>query len=230
MLNSFRNAICSDNDIKRVIGVQYPEDEELSVPELADFVSTQYLSLLRNDSRGYVVVSQSFSGHVGMNLAHHHTPGQMIGQVFVNAFASPPGPSWIHNGRLQVPANFFERQPPPWMVSRMFLGAGGSGMHIVQAAGAKVEPRVMRQRLDICLAHDSWSTWRCPDLLPGESTLYLRGEADAIVANEAAERMREARPDILWERVPDGPHLLLQRFGRPAARAVHTFCERLSNQ
>lgn len=229
MLNNFRNAICSNNDLKRVIGVHYPRDEELSVPDLADFVTTEYLTPLRNDPRGYVVVSQSFSGHVGMNLAHKPAPGIMIGQVFVNAFVSPPGPSWIQNGRLRLPSNFFQRQPPPWMVSSMFLGAGGSGMDIVQAAGAKVAPHVMRQRLDICLAHDSWATWRCTDTLPGNRTLYIRGDADAIVANDAAEQMRKARPDIFWESVPDGPHLLLQRFGRPAARSVHKFCERLSS-
>lgn len=230
MLESFRTAVSSHNDSNRVVGVHYPVDQHLSVSELADFVSSVYLSSLSADPRGYVLVSQSFSGHVGMHLAHHkQLPGRMIGQVFVNAFASPPGPSWIHNGQLQVPAALFRRQPPPWMVSRIFLGKGGTGMDVVQAAGAKNEPSVMRHRLDICLGHDSWPTWRCPVLLPSERTLYLRGEDDAIVADEAAQQMREARPDIPWVHVPGGPHLLLQRCGRPAARAVHKFCERLSD-
>lgn len=228
MLESFRTAISSHNDRDRVIGVQYPLDRHLSVTELADFVSSTYLSSLSQDPRGYVLVSQSFSGHVGMSLACDHLPGRMMGQVFVNAFASPPGPSWIHNGRLRIPAAMFRRQPPPWMVSRIFLGEDGTGMDVVQAAGAKVEPSVMRHRLDICLGHDSWATWRCSELLPGDRTMYLRGGDDAIVANDAAQQMRKARPDISWVHVPDGPHLLLQRCGRPAARAVHKFCERLS--
>lgn len=229
MLDNFSAAISSRNDPHRVIGVNYPSDLELSVAELADFVSSTYLRTLSSDSRGYLLVSQSFSGHVGMDLARSQQPGRMLGQVFVNTFASPPGPSWLHNGRLRVPEALFRRQPPPWMVSRIFLGEDGTGMDIVQAAGAQVEPRVMRHRLDICLAHDSWPVWRCPDLLPGDRTLYLRGEDDTIVADEAAVRMRKARPDIPWVHVPDGPHLLLQRCGRPAAQAVHRFCQLISD-
>lgn len=227
LLRDFRAALCGPADSGRVVGVAYPRDEELSVAALAAHVTDAYLTALADDPRGYVLVNQSFSGHVGLRLAAS-APRGLLGQVFVNAFASPPGPAWLHGARFLPPAALMRRQPPPWMVSRIFLGPDGSGMSAVQAAGAANRPEVMRDRLRLCLTEDSWHVWRNRTLLPGDATLYLRGDGDVIVSEERAKEMQDARPDIAWVRVPKGPHLLLQRHGRESARAVEQFCEQVA--
>lgn len=116
------------------------------------------------------------------------------------------------------------------MVSDIFLGKGAKDMELVQAAGAAVSPTVMRHRLDLCLRENSWHIWRRKDLLPSKSTLYLRGDADVIVTDRQAQQIHNARPDIAWVSIPNGPHLLLQRFGVQCAKVVDEFCDRVLEQ
>lgn len=227
MLEKFRRATSSEDDTNRVVGVQYPLTGLLTIEELSDHVFENYLCSLSNDSRGYIIVNQSFSGHVGFNLARRELPGRLLGQVFVNSFASTPLSGPLRSVALSVPASAFVRQPPPWMVGRMFLGAGGQGMDTVQAAGGQVDPAVMHHRLGQCLKEEAWDVWTNEDLLPDDNTLYIRGTADQIVGEDIAEKMRRTRPGIKWVHVSDGPHLVIQRFGAECGVFVERFCRQL---
>lgn len=228
LLDPFRRAVSTHDDRDRVIAVDYPYKECLSVKDLASYVVDTYLSPLKNDTRGYVIVNQSFSGYVGFNLSSlKQLPGTLKGQVFVNAFASPPGPSFLRGLLPSAASSFFERQPPPWMVSPIFLGPNAQGMEKVQAAAALVKPEVMIHRLSLCLSEDAWDFWRNRTLLPSSRTLYLRGEDDFIISRSHVQQLRSSRPDISWVSIPKGPHLLLQRYGWECGVAVNKFCVRL---
>lgn len=227
MLDNFRSALSSQDDPGRVIGVDYPFNEELSVPELAHFTSEKYLEPLAQDPRGYVLVNQSFSGHVGLHLASKTPPGILQAQVFVNSFVSPPAPSFLRNIPTSVGDRLFQNQPPPWLVGRIFLGPNAKGMHTVQAAASQVLPAVMSHRLGICLNEDSWHIWRNSDQISADKTLYLRGDSDVIVRKRDAHTLKASRPDIEWVHVEGGPHLLLQRYGTECGTAVDTFCRSL---
>ncbi|PXF42387.1 hypothetical protein BWQ96_07907 [Gracilariopsis chorda] len=69
LLDSFRRQLCTPDDPDRVIAVDYPYAQSLSIQDLASLVVAKYLSPLERDRRGYVLVNQSFSGHVGLQLA-----------------------------------------------------------------------------------------------------------------------------------------------------------------
>ncbi|CAN8070456.1 unnamed protein product [Agarophyton chilense] len=83
LLDRFRRQLCAPDDPNRVIAVDYPYERILSVQEMATFVIDNHLAKLGNDKRGYVVVNQSFSGHVGFQLARHNLPGLLQGQSFL---------------------------------------------------------------------------------------------------------------------------------------------------
>lgn len=225
MLGGLRDELCGPGDAARVVGVSYPRNRHLGFDELADFVTKEYLDALREDPRGYVLVSQSYSGHVLLRLAGRDLPGQSHGQVFVNAFVSPPAPTWLRS--FAPPAALFRNQPPARMVSNIFLGRGGVGMDIVQAAGAKVDPHVMAARLADCLREDSWHLWRSPHVLVGNRSLYLTGADDCIVSRAQSSQMARARSDVEFVTIDNGPHLLLQRYGWASARVIGDFCQRV---
>lgn len=228
LLDKFRETTSSADDRNRVVGVNYPFTKPFTIPQLADFVIEHYLKPLSDDPRGYVLVNQSFSGHVGLHLSQLQLPGTLHGQVFVNCFTSPPGPSFIRGIPSYITTPLFRNQPPPWLVGRIFLGPNSTGMHTVQAAASQVEPVIMSQRLSLCLTENSWHLWRSPNLIPPETTLYLRGDDDVIISQRESQRMKLARPDIPWVRIPHGPHLLLQRYGSECGTAVNQFCRQLS--
>lgn len=226
LLDSFRRQLCTPDDPDRVIAVDYPYAQSLSIQDLASLVVAKYLSPLERDRRGYVLVNQSFSGHVGLQLAIRNLR-RLRGQVFVNCFASPPGPKFLQNIPFTATSSLFKRQPPPWMVSRIFLGPSATGMDHVQAAASRIKPEVMSHRLSLCLTEDSWHLWRNRRLLPSSQTLYLRGDNDLLIPKPQAQQLRSARPDIEWVTVPKGPHLLLQRYGTECGVAVENFCSRM---
>lgn len=232
LLDPFRQVMSTPDDPNRIIAVNYPFNQSLTIPELVTFVTHNYLAPLSEDPRGYILLSQSFSGHVGLHLSQMRTPGNLRAQIFVNAFASPPGPSLLRGNPIPAPVTdaLFRRQPPPWLVGRMFLGENTTGMHVVQAAASRVAPNVMSQRLSLCLSENSWHVWRRRDVLQASRTLYLRGVDDAIVSRREAREMQLARPDVEWVEIPRGPHLLLQSFGTECGIAVDLFCERVCGE
>lgn len=230
LLTKFRNETSTPDDPNRVIAVDYPFNKNMTISELGDFVCEKYLTPLTKDERGYILVNQSFSGHVGFHLSQQYTPGKIRGQVFVNAFASSPAPAALRYIPTSFTDSLFRNQPPPWLVGRVFLGRKPIGMGDVQSAAAQVEPFVMSHRLSICLNENNWHIWRRRDLLPAERTMYLRGDNDLILRKHEARKIKLARPDVRWVQIPEGPHLLLQKHGKRCGIAVNEFCSRLVDE
>lgn len=222
LLEDFASALNTGDGGRRVRCVQYPRNAHLGFDALARYVQEEYIHSLPNDDRGVAVVSQSYSAHVGLRLhARAH--------VFVNGFAGPPLRSSLPLWRL-FPPQLFRMPPPPWLAAPLFLGRDSAAMRKVQLEGSRVDPAVMALRLRDCLVEDSWHRWRNAEALTGSSTLYLCGKSDPIVGNnQIASAMRQARDDIAWVDVPDGPHLLLQSNGPQCANAIDNFLANLLN-
>lgn len=224
LLDTFQSSLIGG--ASRVVMVDYPKQSFLSFSELADFVAGQ---IRPDDTHGYVLVAQSFSGHVALRLATSPAalPGSYLGTVLVNSFCSAPLPPWARPVMRRVPPAAFMQQPPAWLASRILFGAAGTvkQMAAVQRVVQRVAPHVIAARLAACADESSWALWRDEIALPGESLLYLQGGSDILCGGTRhANLMQQARSDIQFHRFPGGGHLLLQTSGAECARAVDRFC------
>lgn len=236
LIDNFARYICNSGggsaDASRVVLVDYPRDRYLSSRELADHVAESYLAPLADDERGYVLVAQSFSGHIALQLASRQEsetlaalPGLYKGTVFVNCFCSLPM-RWAGPVMRALPESVFARQPPSYLVARFFFGQSGSGdmMKAVQKVVQPVLASVMKSRLLLIVEEDSWHLWRDLAVVPQSAALFLYGSGDVLVgATEHITLLRESRSDIEFVEVPGGPHLLLQTNGSECARLVDEF-------
>lgn len=218
LLDEFTKTMRLRDNSRRVECVQYPRDAHLGYDALSRYVQDHYIYAIPDDGRGIAIVSQSYSAHVGFRL-------DAKARIYVNGFAGPPFRSTLPLWKL-FPEQLFQVPPPSWLASLLFLNGDCAAMRKVQLEGANVNPEVMALRLRDCLSEDSWHRWRNTKLLPGHSTLYLRGLSDPIVGSrEISHKMRRAREDITWVDVENGPHLLLQQFGAKCAHIVDDFLE-----
>lgn len=238
LLERFRNAAntgISHDGSERVIAVTYPTNVHLRLcHELCEYIVHNYLEKLEKDANGYVIVAQSFSCHAALTLYSKHgryspLPGRCLGIVLVNGFCSMPGPLWAHGLRDVLPFAL-QYQPPPWMVTNIFLGRGpdtSSMMRIVQKCCSLVKPWVLQARLKECFDTNTWSVWSDTSALEGRSVLCLHGLDDALVSRAAmTQRMKTSRRDIEFVGIEHGPHLLLQRFPEPCAKAIDKFARK----
>lgn len=240
LLDKFSDALRKQDPTRRVVSIQYPEEEYLSYDELARLVSTRWIPQLLDGERGYVIVSQSYSAHVGLRLpvdsAKSANPA-LLGHVFVNAFAGTPLTIPRSAWRL-FPRVLFSVPPPASLAARIFLGRGSydsydsylaADMRKVQLKAAKVDPQVMSYRLRDCLSEDSWHRWRNTASFPDDRVQYLAGAADPLVGGtQMAQAMRSARNNVEFVEINNGPHLLLQRYGEECADAVNKFIQSLN--
>jgi Alpha/beta hydrolase family len=237
LIDRFARQICRGSagamamDATRMVLVDYPRDRHLSCSALAEFVAEWYLLPLADDERGYVVVAQSFSGHVALYLSscragnRKRLPGHK-GTVFVNCFCSLPT-RWAKPFMGAIPETVFARQPPAWVTTRFFFGRGGTPtqMRAVQDVVAPVLPSVMKARIDAIANEDTWYLWR--DLLLLPEALYIYGSADVLVgATKHVGLLRESRRDVEFVGVVDAGHLVLQTHGEMCARLIEGFVSR----
>lgn len=217
-----------------LVEASYPCNELLDTAQLASGVVPTFAAQARemHPTGRYVVVAQSFSGHVALRYADTRPPG-LAGIVLVNAFTSTPLPGLATRGLLAAqgpPEWMFRAQPPPEIVARALLGGGDPATvdlaREVQAAVATVSPAALRHRARLCLTAESSHLWADRGLFSPRSVplLYLAGAADVVVANtDHAAGMRAARRDVPWVRVAGAPHLALQAAPVATAAVVERF-------
>jgi hypothetical protein len=229
MLDGFAAALGSAEDPGRVVQVQYPGDSHLHpIDAVGAYIVREYLAKLQSDTRGYIIVAQSYSGHVALSLCSGRwgtIPGNCVGCVLVNAFCSPPVPAALRYLSSLVPSFAFSQRLPLSAISYFLLGSGRlKEARQVQDAVSRCDPAVMLARMRDCLHDDSWSEWRDRLSLIGSSVLYLRGSSDPLVGKtDLVRRMKEARDDISFVDVHAGPHLLLQCAPDVCARTIDDY-------
>lgn len=229
LLDDFCTTLKSSDPTREVVLIEYPQDEYLDYDTLATRLKNDWIpEKLPSDNRGYVLVSQSYSAHVGLRI--RAATGRLLAHVFINAFAGRPLTLPRVAWRL-FPRILFRIPPPSRIAAPIFLGnSQHDAMRKVQLKAAECSAEVMSHRLRDCLAEDSWHRWRDGVALPGRSTLYLCGAADPLVGGtNMARLMRDARDDISWVKIDNGPHLLLQRFGNRCAKTIDEFLANIEN-
>lgn len=191
--------------------VRYPPDRELSYSQHAESV-VRHLP----DDRRYVLVAESFSGPVAIEVASR-APWGLEALVLCNTFAVSPAWSgwrylpWEMIFRLPITAGF---------VGTCLVGRDRAARWVdpVRAANAPVAAGVLARRMREVLSVDvraELASIRCP-------ILYLRGRHDRLVSKRAMGRILECRPDVTVTEI-DGPHLLLQVAPRASWAAILDF-------
>lgn len=228
LIDTFISALKSAptaSDPSRVILVDYPYDAHLPPPALCAHITRTYLADV-DDPRGFIVVSQSFSGHVALLLGQ---ASNCRGVVLVNCFCSCPLPAARPVMRA-LPAAVFALQPPAGLVARLFFGPRGTAamMGQVQESVSRVTPDVMKARLGEIADLENWAMWRDVKTVVAGKVLYLRGEEDVLVGKTRhIQLLQQARPDLEFATVQSGPHLVLQTDGARCARIVDEWLDKV---
>ena len=191
--------------------VSYPVDSELSYPECAEFVTTNFIA-----DEPFVIVAESFSGPVAVLVASTH-PSALVGVVLCNTFV------------FRAAWRGFSYLPWVWLF-RVPLTRFSVGLHLtgfkhatrfvgpIRAANAPVLPNVRASRLRSALNVD------VRDKLAESAVpvIYLRGIHDRLVFSGSVRKVVSARPSTTVVRIP-GPHLLLQVAPQRSWQEVSSF-------
>lgn len=192
--------------------LRYPADRPLGYAELVKWVSERL-----PPERPYVLLAESFSGPVGIELAAR-APGGLAALVLCCTFASNPRPALRRLAALLpvLPLGVLPVAP----LARLLMGRHFERALQADLAAAlrQVPAPVLRSRLRAVLDVDVSHRLRdvaCP-------VLCLRAGQDAVVPGSAAELMHRIKPDLRRAELP-GPHFLLQTMVKEAADQVLGF-------
>jgi pimeloyl-ACP methyl ester carboxylesterase len=178
--------------------VTYPPASDLSYPEYAEFVTTNFIV-----DEPFVIVAESFSGPVAVLVASTH-PSALVGVVLCNTFVYRA--SW--RGFSHLPWAWLFRVP----LTRFSVGLHLTGFkHAsrlvgpIRDANGPVLPSVRASRLRLALNVDvrrQLAELNIP-------VAYLRGIHDRLIFSRCVRHVVSAKPSTRVVHVP-GPHLLLQ--------------------
>lgn len=194
-----------------VRAVEYP-NEALSTERLADFVMERLEGLDRP-----VLVAESFSGPVAIELLRRH-PASFAAGVVACSFVLPPlSRGW----RPFVRAPLFARPPPRWAIRRRMVGTNApeGSVREVQRAIAKTSPAVMAARVRSVLSVDA----RAALAEVTTPLLSIRARYDRLVDRRSAPEAHAELPTVTI----DAPHLAFHVRGEECAIAIRDWLQAL---
>lgn len=211
LLDDFASALSEHFDV-RVI--PYPADEPLRYPQLCAFARE------RLPPGDFILVAESFSGPVALQLAAEQPPG-LRALVLCASFARVdlPGKWFLSRCAAIVPLRFV----PTAFLSLLLWGRWRTRERTRSLAHAlaQVSPDVLRTRageaLDVDLTHAP--SLRVP-------VLYLQAMRDRVIGASASRALQAVAVDMHVQRF-DAPHFLLQVRARECADAIATFVRNL---
>ncbi|KAJ8901674.1 hypothetical protein NDN08_003880 [Rhodosorus marinus] len=180
LCEDFVRAICGFGGSAREIS--FPENRCLQFDQLAELVSRD---LEANERRPYIIVAQSFSGHVALRLAaskcsRRGVATNLKGVVFVNSFIKSPLPQLLSRTLADSPLTgprAASSLPPKNVSQRLLVNGDPSSSGIVDKLYSNVRrhpPEVISHRLRMCLETDSSSIFTSTSLRnPLEPNFHL---------------------------------------------------------
>jgi pimeloyl-ACP methyl ester carboxylesterase len=194
--------------------VPYPTEWPLTYLELEELVQRA-----TRNSEPFILVAESYSTPLAIKFAAAQ-PANLAGLVLCAGFASSPIRGLRRAlGFLLAPVLF--RFPLPDFAVRFWL-VGADVPNSLLATGrdsiSSVQPSVLAARLRDVLRCDA----RADLSRIGVPILCIRAKSDRLVGTSCLEEIRRIKPAGKVE-VVDGPHLILQRQPRIAAKVVAEF-------
>lgn len=147
------------------------------------------------------LIAESFSGPLGILLAHRH-PKIVERLTLVATFATSPAP---FAARL-VPWSLFFRLPMPSLIARYFLaGQNPPLVNDLKQAVGQTSPRTLARRMRCLIDVDVTQELRELEC----DITYLRAKHDRLVRKRSLKTITNANPNVSVCEI-DGPHLILQ--------------------
>ena len=184
-----------------------PESHDVTVYTLLDDPTADYDTLCDHYSErirsldSCHLIGESFSGPLGILLAHRH-PETIKRLTLVATFATPPTPFLARS----VPWSILYRLPmPTWVARRYFTGPNQRLIDLLKHAIRHTSPQTLVQRMHCLMRVDvtsQLSELEC-------NVAYLRPKHDRLVPRRSLNTIVSVKPSIAVREI-DGPHLILQ--------------------
>jgi pimeloyl-[acyl-carrier protein] methyl ester esterase len=194
--------------------VSYPKNEQNTYAELCQLVEKE---LPKDDP--YIILSESFSGPIGISLAAKSPPG-LLGLFLCCTFARNPvtAPKILSAGLPFLPV----WSKLVWLAAPFLLGPNAPSRVIsaLEAELGELPAKTLKSRIYEVLNVDVARELSSIDV----PILYMQAKQDRIVSKAAARYMLKVQPSMKIVEI-DGPHLLLQREPKAGATMVMRFIE-----
>ena len=183
-----------------------PDDSALDYHGLAE-----YFAPVIQAHVGCHVVAESFSGPIGILIAHKF-PQCVSRLTLVASFASSPLP------RIAAccPWSVLFRLPlPRWVAEYFFVGQATSMIPLLRSAIKQNSAAVLRHRFNLLQKVNvlaELAELKCP-------LTYLQAARDRLVPKRCLDEIRKAKPDMDVHEI-EGPHLILQTQAKLAWRKI----------
>ncbi|MBW2523728.1 MAG: alpha/beta hydrolase [Deltaproteobacteria bacterium] len=188
--------------------VRLPSRPACDYRQLADRLGSQL------DLAGSVLVAESFSGPLALELAANHGAGSLAGVVLVASFVRPPVARLL---RWLPWRAIFATAPPNWAIRRYLVGGAAPAALVaeVRSAVATVEASVLAQRVQAVLTADATEQLATC----ATDVLYLQATQDRLVRQPSVDAITQTRSDVAVVQI-EAPHLLLQTRPKEAWAAI----------
>ena len=199
-----------------VVTPSYPHDQ-LSYEQLCQFVCSK----LPID-RKFVVIGESFSGPVAINLASAKPPG-LVGVVLVATFAKNPFP--LVPKLISSGTSILEYvKVPKQAIKYLLLGGNDCGLvSEIQETVSGLSSAVVASRLQNVLCCDVRRQLAAISV----PTLLIEAGRDRLMPQSATALLRKCLPTA-HSAVIDGPHLVLQVAPAESADVIQKFCAQIA--
>ena len=171
------------------------------------------------DAESFVMVAESFSGPIAIQIAQHPPPN-LVAVVLCATFARNPVPAPKRLATLAQPLWF--RWMSPTLMATALLGAGADASlkaMVVQTL-SDVSPDVMALRSREVMNVDvSEALAQC-----AVPMLYLQAKHDRVVWPRSLRHIQRTQARVNVAQI-DGPHLLLQRNPEACVEAIQRFLD-----
>jgi len=196
--------------------ISYPADQFRSYAELSDYVRRQLPG-----AEDYVMLAESFSGPIAINLAADASPN-LKALILCATFVSNPLPFGLNLSFL-VRDWEFSVSAPEFLVRKFLIGqdAPQALWQAFRATLRTVAPKVLAARtrsLPRVDVREAFGRCRAP-------ILYLAAKQDKLLKRSSLDEMRDIKPEMEVVEI-DGPHLLLQRNPTECLKAIDQFVKR----
>ncbi len=193
MLGKFRE-LCAENN--RVVVGALPADAVAGYTELAD-----HFSAIVADLATCHIIAESFSGPIGVLLAHRY-PEIVNRLTLVASFVTSPVP-FVANA---LPWSAIFRLPMPAIIARyFFVGQRESVIPFLKSAIRQNTPTILRHRLRLVQDVDvsnHYSELKC-------QLSYIRAKNDRLVPRRCMDKMIALNAKTTVHEII-GPHLILE--------------------
>lgn len=199
--------------------IKYPSDKFLSYAELLSFLHANM-----PESQPFVLLAESFSTPLAIRYAAT-APGNLRALVLCAGFVTNPVGRLAPVAVAAAPC-LFNLKPPDIIIEHFLAGPNAPAALLSKIRGIldNVDARVIRARVReifSCDARTELSNVAVP-------TMHLRPSDDRLISMDAIDKIRLAKPDILFKSIR-GPHMILQREPRASASIISEFVQQLNS-